>query len=44
MCQFPLDQLTPCGIDLADFNYLMALTGVLCGFVLWKAIYDAFLN
>lgn len=44
MCEFPLDQLEPCGLAFADFHYLMGLMGVVCGLILWKAIYDAFLN
>jgi len=44
MCEFPLDQITPCGIEAVDFHALMGLAGIICATILWKAIYDAFLN
>lgn len=44
MCDFPLDPLLPCGMAPSDFHGLMALAGLCVGFMLWKAIYDAFLN
>ena len=44
MCEFPLSQTLPCGIESNDFFFLMALSGVICAGILWKAIYDAFLN
>lgn len=44
MCTFPVDQLLPCGMALGDWHYLMALAGIVCGGILWSAIYNAFLN
>jgi len=44
MCQFPLNPDLPCGINVADYNYLMALVGVIIGTLFWYAIYSAFLN
>jgi hypothetical protein len=44
MCEFPLDPQLPCGLQPFDWHMLMALAGLAFGFILWKAIYDAFLN
>jgi len=44
MCEFPLDELVPCGMNAVDFHSLMGLAGLACGFILWMAIYNAFLN
>jgi hypothetical protein len=44
MCTFPLSETLPCGIELTDWNMLMALAGLICAGMLWKGIYDAFLN
>lgn len=44
MCTFPLSETLPCGIEATDWHMLMALAGVICAALIWKGIYDAFLN